>query len=94
MVDFTWFPLEVISKEPGKGGTYRLMRDYYWIVDEQNRIPVYRQHSLQCNPNKEIVESIIAGKLYMGMNVRAVFLEKAWIPIECSDYNIKLRESK
>ena len=90
MANFTWVPLEKIQTEPEKGGLYKMLRDHYWVVDDTDHIPIFNGQSLQCHSNKEIVEAFSA-KLFKEVNIRIVFLERAWIPIRCHDFDISLK---
>lgn len=87
---FKWIPLAKIADEPSKGGMYRLVCNVYWVVNDQDEIPLYGGSSLQCNASEEIVKSIIDSRLYNGFNVRAVFLAKAWLPIRVQEWDYEL----
>lgn len=89
--EFKWYPLGKIANEPSKSGMYRLICNSYWVVNDQEQIPVFRNCSLQSNDSKEIVESLIKSGIYGNVAVRAVFLAKAWLPIRIDDYELDLK---
>jgi len=90
MTKFTWIPLAQIQKEPENSGLYELVRSCYWIVDDTDHIPVSAGGSLQYNISKDLAEAV-AKNLFRKVDVHIVFLEKAWIPVSCADFDIKLK---
>lgn len=80
MKEFTLIPLEEATQP--KGGLFKIYEDYYFFVTEDNCILKYRGYSLQCNKNKQILESLL--KDYEDVEIRQIRF--VYIPINPSDY--------
>lgn len=77
---YTRIPLREIQKLPIKEGNYRLIRNNFWLLDENDNILIYGGYSPMCNPIEQIAK--------MGLktnNVPAIkyqMVDYAWIDID------------
>lgn len=62
-------PLKDVTT-PGNG-TYRIYKDYWWIVTPDNEIMQYGGRSFQCNANRKVSEAI-RDKIYPQCEVRKI----------------------
>jgi len=76
------------AQEPKKEDFYRLIKNRYWILDENNCLLFYGKNlstgSPQCNSNKTISESILKGEKHPGVTIKLI--ENAFIPIDSSNF--------
>jgi hypothetical protein len=80
MKEFTLIPLEEVTQP--KDGLFKIYEDYYFFVTKDNCILSYRNYSLQCNKNKQVLESLL--KDYEDVEIRQIRF--VYIPINPSDY--------
>jgi len=63
-----------------RSGTFKIIQDAWWIVDEQGNPLFYLKHNFpQCNQNEEIAKQLAKGR-------EVKQLPFVYIPIRISDY--------
>jgi hypothetical protein len=82
--DFTKIPIEEITEPPEKSCCVDIITNHYWGVTDDGCVLLYRGYSRQCNSNKEIAEKVCGSENHPATSVQ--FIERAYIPHDCSHY--------
>jgi len=82
--DFKRISVSTLIEIPSKGGTYRLIKNHWWMLDKEGMALRFKYFSYQCNSNKLIGERMIVDKaddsVYPG--VKQIFLENVWLSVD------------
>lgn len=83
---FTRVPQVELKREPDKEGFYRLLKDRWWALDTDDNVLFYGRIGMspQCNSNKEIIKLMVEMEGHPA--VAMIFLERVWLPHNCTDY--------
>ena len=88
--DYRKVPIEKASAIPNKNGFYRLYKNHYWHVTEDNCVLFYlgsnhKSYSPQCNLSKTMVQRYTEKGMYP-WKTHAEFIENVFIVHDCSDF--------
>jgi len=83
---FTKIPVNKITSIPRSGSGVIIKRDHYWYLTDDKCVLCYGKSSFQCNPNKELVESMAKSVNYPYEGA-VVLIPVVYIPITLYDFS-------
>lgn len=77
--DFKRIDIEKLSQIPSIGGTHRLVKNCWWVVDKDGKGLKFGKASYQYNMNKNVNSGMIEKEIEGYPGVGQVFIENAWL---------------
>lgn len=80
MSKYTTVPVSKVSVMPEEEGEYRLIKDHFWVLDDDDNILIYNKQSVQCNKSEQLALSLVANERHPGTKVLRI--PAVWIKMD------------